>query len=103
MNLGNGDEHGREPETRKAIKAWASERRIDFVAWTDLESSFSQQAPDQFVAVAMTHLKSLDLRGLRQAVKYVVKAPRQTDTRLRQVLMNDEWFKEQVALYNKDP
>jgi hypothetical protein len=101
VNLKNGDEHDRDQESREAIKAWASSKNIHFVAWTDLESSFAGQNPDEFITAAMTHLKSLDLTGLREAVKYIVKAPPQADTRLRKVLMNDGWFKEQVALYNK--
>jgi len=102
VNLGTGDEHGRYKESREAIKAWASSKNINFVAWTDLESSFTEQNLDEFIKAAMVHLKSLDSRGIREAVKYIVKAPPQTDTHLRKVLMKDEWFKEQVALYNKD-
>jgi hypothetical protein len=102
VNLENGDEQGRDLESREAIRAWAASKNIHFVVWTDLESNFSESKPDEFIAAAMAHLKSLDSRGLLEAVKYIVKAPPQTDTRLRKVLMNDEWFQEQVAIYNRD-
>jgi len=102
VNLENGDEHGRDQECVEAIKTWASSKGIHFVAWTDLESSFSGQTSEEFIEVAKTHLKSLTLRGIREAVKYIVKAPPQTNTRLRKILMDDDWFKDQVALYNKD-
>jgi hypothetical protein len=90
VNLENGDEHGRDQKSREAIKAWASSKDIHFVAWTDLESSFAEQKTDEFITAAMKHLKSLDLKGLREAIKYILKAPPQTDTCLRKVLMNDE-------------
>jgi len=102
VNLINGDEHGRDQETRKTVKTWASANKIQFVAWTDLEASFTEPEPERFIAAALAHLKSLDVRGLREAVRYVLMAPPQTDTRLRRVLMSDQWFKEQVALYRKD-
>ena len=102
VNRENGDEHGRDPKSLTAIKAWAIEKGIDCAMWTDLEGSFGQQGPDQFIAAAMAHLRSLDLRGVREAVRYIIKAPPQTETCLRRVLMDDEWFKGQVALCEKD-
>jgi hypothetical protein len=102
INLENGEEHGRDQESREAIKAWASAKNIHFVVWTDLESSFTEQNFDRFFIAAMKHLKSLDLMGIQEAVKYIIKAPLQTDTRLRKVLMNNEWFKNQITLYNKN-
>jgi hypothetical protein len=57
---------------------------------------------DEFVTAAIKHLKSLDLTGIQETVKYIVKAPPQTSTRLRQILMNDEWVRHQISLYNKD-
>jgi hypothetical protein len=102
VNLENGEGHGCDPEGREVIKTWASLKGINFVAWTDLKSNFDEQDPDKFITAAIAHLKNLDLMGIREAVKYIVKAPPQTNTHLRQILMHDEWFKEQVELYNKD-
>jgi hypothetical protein len=100
VNLENGEEHGREKEFREVIKAWALSKNVHFVAWTDLESSFVEEDYDSFSSAAIKHLKSLDLMGIQEAVKYIVKAPPQIDTYLRKILMNDEWFKNQVVLYN---
>ena len=102
VNLLNGHGYGGDEETRKAIKTWASASKIQFVAWTDLEGNFlAEPDPDHFIAAALAYMKSLDVVGLREAVRYVLMAPPQTDTRLRRVLMGDGWFKEQVALYRK--
>ena len=99
VNLENRDEHGRDEEVRNDIKIWAVANRIPFVAWTDLESNFDESMPDRFVAVALEYMKALDVSALREAVKYFTLAPAQADTRLRRALMNNRWFKVQVALY----
>lgn len=102
VDLENTTEHGRDEGIREVIRTWASANEIRFVAWTDLEGSFAEHDPGRFLDVALAHLKSLDVAGLREAVKYVVMAPSQTDTRLRRFLMDDPWFKEQIALYRED-
>ena len=102
VNVESREENGRDEETRRVIKAWALLNKVQFVAWTDLEASFSEPKPEMFVTAALAHLKSLDVSGLREAVKYVLMAPAQTDTYLRKVLMKDRWFKDQIALYKED-
>ena len=102
VNIENGEGHGCDPEGREVIKTWASSKSINFVAWTDLKSNFDEQNLDKFIRAAIAHLKNLDLMGIREALKYIVNAPTQTNTRLRQILMNDEWFKEQIEIYDKE-
>ena len=101
MNIENGEGHSRNLASQETIKAWATSKNIHFVIWTDLASNFPEMNFDEFVSVAIDHLKSRDLAGIQEAVKYIVKAPPQTSTRLRKMLMENEWFKGQIALYGK--
>ena len=98
MNLVNEDEQqGGDEEIREVIKAWARERNIQFVAWTDLKADFTN--PDNFVESAIRHLRSLNVSGIREAIRYIVNAPPQINTELRQALETNDWFNEQKALY----
>lgn len=98
VDLNNGYENGRDNKIREVIKTWAKERKLQFVAWTDLEANLPY-SDNNFVESAIEHLKSLDVNGIREAIRYVAKAPCQIDTSLRQALRNDQWFNEQKALY----
>lgn len=97
VNLLKEDEYRGDEEIRKVIKTWASERKIQFVAWTNLKTTLTYT--DNFIESAIEHLKSLDVRGIREAIRYIVNAPPQIDTCLRQALRNDPWFNEQRTLY----
>ncbi len=99
INLITEEECGRDKKVIKVIQNWAKEKEFQVVIWTDLEASFSERKPNEFCDAALAHLKSLDLEGIREAVKYVVRAPQQIKTRLRKMLMNDEWFRQQIAIY----
>jgi hypothetical protein len=102
VNLENGDERSRDQQALEAIKRWARSKNIPFVAWTDLKSSFSENDFDEFSKSAMKHLRSLNITGMQEAIKYIVNTPHQIDTRLRRILMSDEWFTSQVKLYYRE-
>ena len=100
VNIENGEERSRDQTSLETIKAWALLNNIHFVVWTDLASNFPEMNFDEFVTTAIRHLKSPET-DIQEAVKYIMKAPPQTNTRLRKILMNDEWFSHQIDLYNQ--
>lgn len=103
VNLLTGKQRGRDPEAVAMIKDWAKKMKFQVVAWTDLESNFKSKTSVEFsLAAALDHLKSLSTAGRREAVRYIVKAPKQVDTKLRQWLATVDWFKEQVELFKDD-
>lgn len=101
INCVTGEERYRDEKVVKVIRNWAKAQNIQVVIWTDLKSSFSERTPDEFCDAALAHLKSPDLgvEGLREAVQYIVMAPEQIKTHFRKLLMRDQWFKQQVAIY----
>jgi hypothetical protein len=99
VDLLDGSERGRDEQSVQDIRAWAMEKKIQFVAWTDLSSHFAGFDTATFTTAATDHLKSLDPIQLRQALMYILMAPKQTDTGLRRALMEDKWFQAKRALY----
>ena len=94
----------RDPEVSKIIKDWATERSIKFVVWTDLKSNFQKKKGAAFsFERALDHLKGLSLEGIREAVKYIIRTPKQINTDFRRRIATVEWFKEQVALFENNP
>ena len=98
VNLYDGSERGRDEQSVQDIRAWAMEKKIQFVAWTDLPSHFAGFDTATFIRAATDHLKSLDPTQIRQALEYIVRAPKQTDTELRRKVMGDKWFQDRIAL-----
>ena len=103
INCVTGEGHCRDANAKvvKVIRNWAKAKNIQVVIWTDLEvrSPFSEQTRNEFCDAALAHLKSLDLEGTREAVQYIVMAHEQIKTHFRRLLMKDQWFKQQVAIY----
>lgn len=75
------------PEILEDIRAWASEKGLDAVVWTDLSEN-----PDRFLKETgmelnddniIRYLESLEGEALKQAREYVQKAPGQINTHLR--------------------
>jgi hypothetical protein len=103
VDLVTDDQRGRDPEAVAAIKAWAAQQGLDFVAWTDLASNFLKKKDVAFSHEAgLKHLKSLSQAGLREAVKYIVKAPAQVDTSFRQWLQTVAWWQKKVEEFKDD-
>lgn len=102
VNLLTGKKRGRYPELIATIRDWAEKMDIQVVAWTDLESNFKSKTSVEFSnEAALDHLQSLKKAGLREAVKYIVNAPAQVDTKFRQWLATEAWFQEQVEQFKE--
>lgn len=103
VDLVAGKQRGRDPEAVATIKIWAKQKRLQVVVWTDLESNFKSKKSVEFSnEAALEHLQGLDKAGRREAVKYIVKAPKQIDTQFRQWLASVDWFTAQVELFKDD-
>lgn len=78
-----------------AIVAWANQRHIDVVIWTDLSSNFQSKSSLKCpfsVAAAVAHLQSLPPSGKAKAAEYLWRAPQFIDTPLRRVVQAEPWF-----------
>lgn len=88
-------EKSREQESLKSIRAWASEKKIDIVIWTDLQSNFQDKSKGQkpfSIEAALSHIQALDAEGKAKVAEYVWRAPEFIDTPLREVLQSQPWF-----------
>ena len=96
-------ENSRDPKSLEAIQRWASEKKLDVVIWTDLESNFKEKGkfPKKSednglfsVENALAHLQALDPEGKTKAAEYVRRAPEFVKTPLREALQSRLWFHE---------
>ena len=70
------------------IKKWALEKNIDAVIWTDLGVKFFDKIQRPFNANnAVEYLRNLPLKTQEIAKEYILNAPLQIDTRLREKLI----------------
>ena len=77
----------RDQATAKMIEAWAADRELDNVIWTDLPSNFVEVVGQDFtVERAVAYLEKLDGRARKMAFEYIRKAPNFIQTPLRQAL-----------------
>ncbi len=82
-----GTQSARIEAIAQAIRAWAVERGIDAVVWTDLAPNFSEKTGKRFtMEAAGEYLRSLSSEQLDDAVKYIRNAPTGIDTPVRQYL-----------------
>jgi hypothetical protein len=87
--------HSRDTQVLEDVRTWATEKNIDVVAWTDLESNFEKKSPIQkpfSVPRALLHIQALDALGKSKAAEYVWRAPDFIDTPLRDTLQSQPWF-----------
>jgi hypothetical protein len=71
-----GEARSRDPASLATIRAWAGERWMDGVVWTDLSANFLQKLGRPFsVAEAIAYLQSLDPVTRTKALEYVNRAP----------------------------
>jgi hypothetical protein len=87
---------GRNARSTEAIRTWAEIKGLEAVVWTDLPANFPERDPRKFPSAALQHLQQLKRSDVQGAIEYIVKAPRQINTRLRTSLMNDGWFNERA-------
>ncbi|QNN47476.1 hypothetical protein H9L17_04885 [Thermomonas brevis] len=71
--------NSRSESNLSAIAAWANEKSIDIVVWTDLASNFesksSQKCPFS-VSAGVAHLQALPVSAKAKAAEYMWRAPR---------------------------
>lgn len=67
------------------ITAWANEKSIDTVIWTDLKGNFSEKQKKEFsYENAEKYLMNLSGEAKKKADEYIKKAPELTMTKLRE-------------------
>ena len=75
------------PDIEIEIKNWAKAKGFDAVIWTDLSSNFENKTNMIFNEdTVINYLKNLEPSKLENAKKYIVKAPKQIRTRIREVI-----------------
>ncbi len=80
----DGEGHCHDPESLANIRAWASERELDGVVWTDLRSNFAAKVGEPFsVDAAMRYLTSLKRDARNKALEYIARAPAFVQTPVR--------------------
>jgi hypothetical protein len=85
----------RDGESFESIRAWATEKKIDVVIWSDLESNFHEKSKNRepfSVESAVSHIKALNAEGKTKAAEYIWRAPEFIDTPLRRALQFQPWF-----------
>ena len=84
--------HGRDVASLVAISAWAIERQLDVVIWTDLDGHFHNVSKRDFVRTAVRHIQGLTPEGKAKAAEYVWRAPDFVQTSVRTALQKKPWF-----------
>jgi cation transport regulator ChaC len=85
--------HSHHPKPLEVIQKWASEKKLDVVVWTGLESNFQKEAGKPFsVENALSYVQALRHEGRMKAVEYVRCAPEFFKTPLREALQSKPWF-----------
>lgn len=86
----NGTTSQNDPDIQNSIHAWARERYLNGVVWTNLQSNFAEKTGKPFsVGAAMLYLKSLDGASKIKAIEYFKRAPSFIQTPLR-IAFNSE-------------
>ena len=94
LRRGSGDEPDPSQKAAAEIAAWAAEKEIDAVVWTNFPGDFHVRLGRKFsVAAAKEHLMGLSGAELEQAVTYIHRAPQFVRTPLRDALREDPWFR----------
>jgi diadenosine tetraphosphate (Ap4A) HIT family hydrolase len=69
------------------IEAWAKEKKLDAVVWTDLEPNFKDKQKIELTPESATaYLRKLDDKSRKKAEIYVRNTPLQIDTKIRETL-----------------
>ncbi|MCH8942714.1 MAG: hypothetical protein IIA48_09805 [Bacteroidetes bacterium] len=87
--------HAKKKEVLNIIQNWASEKKIDVIIWTDLESNFQKKSKPKkpfSIEAALCHIQTLDNEGKAKAAEYVWLSPKFVETPLREALQAQPWF-----------
>jgi len=83
------------PQIAWMVWQWCEQSPYSGAVWTDLHSNYTAERGVEFdVNGSIEYLKTLDDEGLDEAVRYIEKAPRATNTKLRRALADDPWWQE---------
>jgi hypothetical protein len=95
VDLAGSKTRCREEVAEDTVKKWATEKQINSVVWTDLDSNFQKMRSTAFsVAEAISYLHGLDSKGKARAAEYVWRAPGFIQTPLRSALQVEPWFRD---------
>lgn len=85
--------HARDRCTLDKIAAWAENKDVEVVIWTDLPSNFAEKTGKPFsVPNAIDYLQALSPDGKAKAGEYIRQAPQFVQTPLRTALQQMPWF-----------
>lgn len=111
---GCGERHPKKCKSTERIVAWAEQSSFDGVVWIALKSNYCtcvapQFKPFQPLENPLKYLENPENQegGLqnsvrKEAVKYICRAPRATQTRLRERLMVEDWFIKEAEILGLD-
>ena len=93
--VNNSRKQAREEEVLKTVQNWASDKKIDVVVWTDLESNFQEESECKkpfSIEAALCHIQALDSQGKAKAAEYIWRTHAFVATPLREALQSQPWF-----------
>lgn len=80
------------------IAAWCAEAGAPGAVWTDLADNFEEVVGRPFsISAAEAHIAGLPPASFAEQVRYVARAPRETDTPLRRALAARDWWPAALA------
>lgn len=86
------------------VADWAAAQGLAGAVWTDLEPNFAAHRGEPFALDrAVDYLAGLTGESLEEAVRYIVNAPRWTDTPLRRRLAALDWWRAEAARLSPRP
>jgi hypothetical protein len=92
----NSRKQAREEEVLKTVQNWASDKKIDVVVWSDLESNFQEKSECKkpfSIEAALCHIQALDSQGkAKEAAEYIRRTHAFVATPLREALQSQPWF-----------
>ncbi len=84
----------------EAVAVWCGEAGFTGAVWTDLPENFEERTGTPFsLERARAYLAELPPPSLAEAVRYIERAPEETDTPLRRALSDDPWWREAAARF----
>lgn len=93
-----GPERARLTAIGAAVAAWCRDRGLAGAVWTDLPPNFAACAGRPFAPeAALGHLRGLAGEDLDEAIRYITRAPAETDTGFRRLLAADPWWQAECA------
>jgi hypothetical protein len=88
-----GDQCAKHPSILPTIHDWLKTREFDAAIWTDLESNYGKKRGCAFgESDALAYLNGLSPVCRAHARDYIVRAPEQTQTKLRKYLQSKGWL-----------